>query len=53
MVMLQFLVALPKMMSVAPTTKELAPTPAGVPVIAPVEGVRLKPDGSDPVMENV
>jgi|HubBroStandDraft_6_1064221.scaffolds.fasta_scaffold4447522_1 hypothetical protein len=52
-VMLQLLVALPEAESVAPATKEFAPVPPGVPVIAPVEGVRLKPDGSAPVMENV
>jgi hypothetical protein len=53
-VMLQPLVALPAAASPALAAKGKEPmTPVGVPVTTPVEVVRLKPGGNDPVMENV
>lgn len=51
--MLQLRVVLPAAESWTPATKELEPRPSGVPAMAPVEDVRLNPDGSDPVIENV
>jgi hypothetical protein len=52
--MLQLLVAVPSALSAALALKGLLPPPpVGVPVIIPVEGSRLKPGGSDPVMEYV
>ena len=51
-VMLQLLDVLPDAESRTPATKELALTPVGFPVIAPVEAVKLRPAGSDPVIEN-
>ena len=54
-VMLQLLVPIPDAESWALATKEDRPATVGVPVIAPVEGLRrVKPGGSDPpVIENV
>ena len=40
-------------LSTTPTPKKLVPAVLGIPVMAPVEGFRTKPAGSDPVMENV
>ena len=51
--MLQLLVVLPAAESWTPATKDVEPTAPGDPAIAPVEAVRLNPDGSDPVIENV
>jgi hypothetical protein len=51
-VMLQFLVAAPDAESRTLAAKELEPPVVGTPVIAPVETFRLKPAGSDPVIEN-
>lgn len=51
--MLQLLDALAEPESRAFTTNVLVPPPAGVPLITPVDALRLKPGGSDPVMENV
>ena len=51
--MVQLLVALTAAESRTAATKELEPGTPGNPVIAPVEGVRVKPAGSDPVIENV
>jgi hypothetical protein len=49
--MLQLWIALPDTESRAFATKELPP-PVGIPVIAPVDALKLNPNGSDPVMEN-
>jgi len=49
----QFLVALPDAESTTFAVKELTPALVGVPVMAPVEALRLKPAGRDPVRENV
>ena len=55
MVMLQFWVAVFDAVSLTLAVNELAPPPpVGVPVIAPVVVLRVKPAGSDPVaIENV
>ena len=52
-VMLQLLVALPDAESTALAAKELAPTAVGTPVIVPVELLRLRPAGREPVTEKV
>ena len=52
--MLQLLAALPDRESRALAPKEVVRQgPDGIPVTTPVEAVRLKPGGSDPVIENV
>jgi hypothetical protein len=51
--MLQLLVAVPDAESLALLAKEEAPAAVGVPMRSPVAGTRLKPAGSDPVIENV
>jgi hypothetical protein len=51
--MLQALVAVPDAESDAFAEKSVLPSADGVPVTAPLEAVRLKPAGSDPVVENV
>ena len=53
-VILQLWVELTDAESTTLATKELAPPlPVGVPPIAPVEALRLKTAGSDPVIENI
>ena len=53
-VMLQvLLVAFTDAESRALVVKEKLPAAVGVPVSSPVAATRLKPSGSDPVMENV
>ena len=50
---LQFLVALTDPESRTLAEKEIVPAAVGVPVMVPVEALRINPAGSDPVMENV
>ena len=50
--MLQLFVALTDAESRTRAVNAMTPAPDGVPVTAPVEAVRLKPGGSDPVIEN-
>jgi hypothetical protein len=51
--MLQELVAVPDPESRALVLKGKAPAEVGVPIRSPVAATRLKPGGSDPVIENV
>jgi hypothetical protein len=51
--MLQAWVAVPAALSRTLATKEILPAALGVPVMAPVAGLRFKPAGSAPVVENV
>jgi hypothetical protein len=51
--MLQLAVAVVDAESRTVAVKELAPLPVGVPAIAPVDELRLSPEGSEPPTENV
>ena len=51
--MLQLLVPVADAESKALALKGKVPAKVGVPMRSPVAGTRLKPDGSDPVVENV
>jgi hypothetical protein len=51
--MLQLWLAVFDPLSVTVAVKVFEPTDVGVPVTAPLEGVRLRPAGSDPVIEYV
>lgn len=51
--MLQAFVAVPDAESAAFAEKSVVPNVVGVPLTTPVEAVRLKPAGSDPVVEYV
>lgn len=53
MAMLQPFVAVPETESCALAVKEMVLMNVGVPVIAPVVAFRIRPDGSEAVMENV
>ena len=52
-VMLQLLLPVPDAESTALAPKETVPAVVGVPRISPEAETRFKPDGSDPVIENV
>ena len=52
-VMLQLFVAVPATESTTRTPKEVMDAPPTGPVITPVEGFSVIPEGSDPMMENV